>query len=68
MNNQRLITEVLDYHLKEYRTLLSYLNKFEHWREVSNSPDYQYTGFVPTKAELKRVRMTINKLMMKLES
>jgi hypothetical protein len=60
--------EVINYHIDQYKRLLEQEKAYRKWKENNkNYSKYSYFGPIPTKAEMKRVRLTLQKLMLDVE-
>lgn len=60
--------EVINYHMEQYQKLIEQIKFYEVWK--SNTPNekgWNYTGKVPTQAEMKRTRLILQKLMLDVE-
>lgn len=60
--------EVINYHMDQYKRLLEQERAYRKWKEDNqNRSRYSYLKPIPTKAEMKRVRLTLQKLMLEVE-
>lgn len=60
--------EVINYHMEQYQKFIEQMKLYEVWK--LNHPDeykWNYTGKVPTQAEMKRTRLILQKLMLGVE-
>ncbi|WP_239709392.1 hypothetical protein [Mammaliicoccus sp. L-M44] len=60
--------EVINYHMEQYQKLIEQMKLYEVWK-LNNHDEYKwnYTGKIPTQAEMKRTRLILHKLMLDVE-
>lgn len=61
--------EVIEYYMDQYKKLLQQEKAYRKWKEDNPSDNrYSYREPIPTKAELNRIRLTLQKLMLQIEN
>ncbi|WP_204981701.1 hypothetical protein [Mammaliicoccus sciuri] len=60
--------EVINYHIEQYQKFIEQMKLYEVW-ELNHPDEYKwnYTGKIPTQAEMKRTRLILQKLMLDVE-
>lgn len=60
--------EVINYHMEQYQKFIEQMKLYEVWKlNKPNEYKWNYTGKVPTQAEMKRTRLILHKLMLDVE-
>lgn len=61
--------EVIEYYMDQYKKLLQQEKAYREWKEDNpSSSRYNYLKPIPTKAEMNRIRLTLQKLMLQIEN
>lgn len=61
--------DVINYHMDQYKRLLEQEKAYRKWKEDNPSNNrYSYREPIPTKAEMNRIRLTLQKLMLQIEN
>lgn len=61
--------DVINYHMDQYKELLEQERAYRKWKEDNSSCSrYDYHKPIPTKTEMNRVRLILQKLMLEIEN